>query len=72
MSRLQLFGRPFVVFDPKNKDHRRYYHRFHATGSWGHCPFRFVVDEDRGDMIVVIQRQILDYYTDKEFGKPNG
>jgi len=68
MSRLQLFGRPFVVFDPKNKDHRNYYHTFVTTHSWGQCPVRFVIDDDNGDLVTMIQRKLIEYYTNKEFG----
>ena len=68
MSRLALFGRPFVVFDAKNKDHRSYYHNFAITGSWGQCPVRFVVDDDHGDLVTMIQRSLIIYYTNKEFG----
>jgi hypothetical protein len=68
MSKLNLFGRPWVVFDPTNKTHRLHYHNFVTTGSWGQCPFRFVVDEDYGDLVTMIQRTLIKYYTEKEFG----
>jgi hypothetical protein len=68
MSRLALFGRPFVVFDASDKNHRAYYHNFVVTGSWGTCPFRFVVDDDHGDLITMIQRNLIKYYSNKEFG----
>jgi hypothetical protein len=68
MSRLSLFGRPYVVFDPNNKDHRLHYHNFVVTGSWGGCPVRFVVDDDHGDLITMIQRNLIKYYSNKEFG----
>jgi len=68
MSKLALFGRPYVVFDPTNKDHRRHFHLFQSTGSWGKCPFRFVVDDDHGDLVTMIQRTLIQYYTVKEFG----
>jgi hypothetical protein len=67
MSRLELFGRPYVIFDPSNKDHRRYYHQFVLTSSWGECPVRFVVPEDHGDLITMIQRSLITYYVTKEF-----
>jgi len=67
MSRLELFGRPYVVFDPENKDHRSYYHNFVETASWGNCPVRFVVPEDHGDLITMIQRSLIKYYVQKEF-----
>ena len=68
MSRLSLFGRPYVVFDATNKNHRNFYHTFAVTGSWGSCPVRFVVDDDHGDLITMIQRNLIRYYSDKEFG----
>jgi len=67
MSRLELFGRPYVIFDPANKDHRRYYHQFVLTASWGECPVRFVVPEDHGDLVTMIQRSLITYYVTKEF-----
>lgn len=67
MSRLELFGRPWTVFDPANKDHRRYYHQFVLTHSWGECPVRFVVPEDHGDLITMIQRSLIAYYVNREF-----
>lgn len=68
MSKLQLHGRPYVVFDPSNKDHRRWFAMFQNECSWGHCPVRFVVDDDAGDLITMIQRRLIQFYVDKEFG----
>ena len=67
MSRLDLFGRPWTVFNPENKDHRRYYHSFVQTSSWGECPVRFVCPEDHGDLVTMIQRSLIKYYTEREF-----
>jgi hypothetical protein len=67
MSRLELFGRPYVIFDPANKDHRRYYNQFVQSSSWGECPVRFVVPEDHGDLVTMIQRSLIAYYVNKEF-----
>lgn len=69
MSRLDLFGRPWTVFDPADKDHRRFYHAFVQTASWGQCPVRFVVPEDHGDLVTMIQRSLIKYYTEKEFDR---
>lgn len=68
MSRLQLYGRPFVVFDAQNKDHRRWFAEFNKNLSWKNCPVRFVVNEDHGDLITQIQRSLIQFYVDKEFG----
>jgi hypothetical protein len=67
MSVLELSGRPYVVFDPANKQHRSYYHDFVQSGTWGRCPFRFVVPEDHGDLITMIQRSLIEYYVGREF-----
>ena len=69
MSKLQLFGRPWVVFDPKDKNHRKWFAEFNKNSSWGHCPVRFVVDDDAGDLLTMIQRKLIAYYVGKEFGK---
>lgn len=67
MSVLELSGRPYVVFDPALKEHRRWYHEFVRTASWGKCPVRFVVPEDHGDLITMIQRSLVKFYVEKEF-----
>jgi hypothetical protein len=67
VSVLELSGRPFVVFDPKNKAHRKWYYQFVKTASWGQCPVRFVVPEDHGDLITMIQRSLVKHYVESEF-----
>jgi hypothetical protein len=67
MSKLQLLHRPWVVFDPYNKDHRKYYAEFVQYRTWGRCPVRFFVDDDSGDLITMIQRKLVDYYVSQEF-----
>ncbi len=69
MSRLQLFGRPWVVFDPANKQHRKWFAEFNKKRTWGSCPVRFVVNDDHGDLLTMIQRELIQHYVDKEFGK---
>lgn len=69
MSKLALFGRPYVIFDPKNKDHRRWFHEFQEFRTWGHCPVRFIIPDDHGDLVTMCQRRLIDYYVTKEFGK---
>jgi hypothetical protein len=67
MSALELFGRPYIVFDPSNRQHRSFYHQFVKTGTWGHCPVRFVVPEDHGDLVTMIQRSLIKFYVEREF-----
>ena len=67
MSVLELSGRPFVVFDSSNSDHREYYYGFVKNGTWGKCPYRFVVPDDYGNLVTMIQRSLVEYYVQKEF-----
>ena len=68
MSVLELHSRPFVAFDASNREHRQHYHNFVVTRSWGKCPVRFLVPEDHGDLVTMMQRALIEYYTKKEFG----
>lgn len=67
MSRLQLHGRPYVVFDPTNRQHRAWFAEFNKNLTWSKCPVRFVVNDDHGDLITMIQRELIQHYVDKEF-----
>ena len=57
------------MFDPENKQHRRWYFDFVRSTSWGHCPVRFVVPDDQGDLITMIQRSLVKFYVEREFHK---
>ena len=68
MSRLEYYARPLVAFDPENKEHRRYYYDFVTSGAWGRCPVRFICPTETGsNLIVMMQKQMLEYYVRKEF-----
>jgi hypothetical protein len=57
-----------VAFDPKNKDHRRWYYQFVEYGGWGTCPVRFICPDDIGhDLTIMIRNMMVDYYIRKEF-----
>jgi hypothetical protein len=70
MSKLQLHGRPWVSFNAHNPNHRQWYAEFVSTGTWGHCPVRFVVDDSCGDLLTQIQRELINYYVGMEFSPP--
>lgn len=69
MSRLFLNTRPWVVFDPKDRNHRKWYAEFVHIGTWGKCPVRFLVADDQGDLITMIQRSLIKFYVEQEFKK---
>jgi hypothetical protein len=71
MSRLEFYARPLVAFDPKNKDHRRWYYEFLEYRGWGRCPVRFICTEDHGsDLTVMIRNALVEYYVNREFQAP--
>lgn len=68
MSKLEFFARPWVAFDPANKDHRKWYYEFLEYGGWGKCPVRFICPDSTGfDLTIMIRNQLVDYYVQKEF-----
>ena len=67
MSKLELYGRNYVIFDAKNKEHRRWFADFNKNQTWANCPVRFVIDSDHGDLVTMIQRSLIQYYVDREF-----
>ena len=69
MSRLAFIGRPWVAFDENLKQHREWFREFQTLGTWGRCPVRFIVSDDHGDLLTMIQRRLITFYTNKEFGK---
>ena len=69
MSKLALSNRIYVIFDVQNKLHRKWFAEFNQTRKWAKCPVRFVIDNDSGDLVTMIQRSLIQYYVDKEFKK---
>jgi hypothetical protein len=57
------------VFDALNKEHRKWFAEFNRTAKWGNCPVRFVVNDDHGDLITQIQRELITHYVRREFGQ---
>ena len=68
MSRLAFIGRPWVAFEATDPQHRAWFAEFRKLGTWGKCPVRFIIADDHGDLITMIQRRLIDYYVSKEFG----
>lgn len=71
MTILDLKSRPIIEFDANNDEHRKHYANFVKYKSWGYCPVRFAVRSSRTDLNTQIERDMVDYYTLKEFGVKN-
>ena len=70
MSKLSLYGRPHVIFDVNNADHRKYFFDFVKSTTWCNCPVRFVLeDQGQADFVATMQRRVLEYYMAREFTK---
>ena len=67
MNKVQSFVRPHAFFDVENADHRRWFVEFQTLRSWKNCPVRFLVADDSGDLVTILQRKVLMYYGAKEF-----
>jgi hypothetical protein len=61
-----------MAFDAANKQHRAWFAEFQRAGTWGRCPVRFIVSDDHGDLVTMIQRRLIEHYVDREFGKIKG
>jgi len=66
---LELSRRSFVAFDPSSKDHRKWFADFQRNKTWAKCPVRFVIPDDQGDLVSLIQQRLVAFYVSKEFGK---
>ena len=67
MSILNYYHRPWTAFDANNREHRQWFAEFQKTGTWGHCPVRFLIADEQGDLVTMIQRRLIRYYVAKEF-----
>jgi hypothetical protein len=68
VSKLSSIGRPWVAFNEHDPQHRAWYAEFVRTGTWGRIPIRFIVTDDRGDLVSMIERKLISYYSNREFG----
>lgn len=66
---LGVYSRPLVLFDVENKDHRKWAWQFFKDSSWKNCPVRFALPDGEDNVCSLIQRILLAYYSQKEFGR---
>lgn len=67
-SMLSLYGRPTVIFDVRNKEHRKMAHQFLIKRSWSGCPVQFALPIGEDNVYSMIMRLMTAYYAQKEFG----
>ena len=67
MSILNYYHRPWVAFNAEDRDHRQWFAEFQKSGTWGHCPVRFIIADEQGDLVTMIQRRLIKFYVEKEF-----
>ena len=58
-----------MVFNAKDRQHREWFSYFNEHRTWKDCPVRFVVNDDHGDLITMIQRELIQHYVALEFGR---
>jgi hypothetical protein len=66
-TKLDLFRKPVTAFNPENKLHRKYWAMFMRDQSWINIPVRFVLSDNAQDLVSMINKQLSDYYINKEF-----
>ena len=69
MSLLNVVNRPVAVFDVNNREHRNLFAQYLKTRSWSASPVRFIASEVTDIDVGTISRQMLEFYTDREFNK---
>lgn len=67
MSILHYHHRPWVAFDATNREHRRWFAEFQSSRTWARCPVRFIIADEQGDLVTMIQRRLIQYYVEREF-----
>jgi hypothetical protein len=61
--------RPRVVFNATNREHRQWAAGYIKNRSWRDCPVSFIVDDNSQETAYVIERQLIEFYANREFGE---
>lgn len=69
MNFLANHNRPTEIFDVQNRKHRELFAQYVRTNRWDHSPVRFIASEPTHVDIGTITRQMIEFYTQKEFGE---
>lgn len=68
MNNISTYGRPTVVFDASNPQHREWVLEFEKTMSWKNCPMRFELVDNFENVVAMIRSKLMNYYLEQEFG----
>ena len=60
--------RPTVIFDASNKEHRKHGWMMIKNRSLKDCPWIFALHEGHDNVMDMINRELVRWYTDREFG----
>jgi hypothetical protein len=72
MNFLKTHMRPTEVFDVQNRKHRELFAEYVRTNRWDHSPVRFVASEPTQVDVGTMSRQLLEFYSQREFGDKGG
>lgn len=61
--------KPRIVFDATNRDHRRWAVEYIKNRSWRNCPVSFIVNDNSMETAYIIERQLIQFYANREFGE---
>jgi hypothetical protein len=64
-----VYSRPVILFNPEDKHHRRWAWQFFRDRSWKNCPVRFALPDGEDNVCSMIERMLMSYYSQREFGK---
>jgi len=70
MGIINLYSRPLIRFDVKNKQHRQYYSQYLMDRCWKQCPVQFYIEPGYGDLVSMIESKLAWYYLSRETKKP--
>ena len=59
--------RPTVLFDVKNKDHRRWAYIFLRNRTWSGCPYIFALPQSEPNVYTMFTRLLSEHYAAQEF-----
>jgi hypothetical protein len=51
-----------MKFDVENPVHRLYYKTFEDTGSWKHCPYQWIIEDDALSVPHYCQQKLNEWY----------